>query len=78
MGFLKDILVHLISYHSLTRSQKLLLVNVGLMLYSLISEKAFDKVPHRRPIQKLKAHGIEGLVVNWVESWLKDRKQRVC
>jgi len=45
------------------------------MLYSLISKKLLTKFPI---IQKLIAHGIDGLVVKWVESWLEDRKQRVC
>ena len=40
--------------------------------------KAFDKVPHQRLILKLKAHGIDGLVGNWIKSWLSDRWQRVC
>jgi hypothetical protein len=39
--------------------------------------KAFDKVPHKRLVEKLKAHGIKGKVVNWIEEWLRDRKQRV-
>jgi hypothetical protein len=29
-------------------------------------EKAFDKVPHMRLIQKLVAYGINGEVVNWI------------
>ena len=40
--------------------------------------KAFDKVPHQRLILKLKAHGIDGLVCNWIKAWLTDRQQRVC
>jgi len=28
--------------------------------------KAFDKVPHQRLMLKLKAHGIDGLVGNWI------------
>ena len=40
--------------------------------------KAFDKVPHQRLIKKLKIHGIEGDLLNWIVSWLTDRKQRVC
>jgi ribonuclease P/MRP protein subunit RPP40 len=40
-------------------------------------QKAFDKVPHERLLKKIKAHGVTGKVVEWVKSWLKDRKQRV-
>ena len=40
--------------------------------------KAFDKVAHQRLMLKLKAHGIDGLVGNWIKSWLSDRWQRVC
>jgi ribonucleases P/MRP protein subunit RPP40 len=39
--------------------------------------KAFDKILHAKLIKKLKAHGITGKVLNWIESWLKERKQRV-
>ena len=39
--------------------------------------KAFDKVPHQRLIQKIKAHGIEGKILSWIKAWLRDRKQRV-
>ena len=39
--------------------------------------KAFDKVPIRRLMAKLKAHGIEGKVWHWIESWLTGRRQRV-
>ncbi len=28
--------------------------------------------------QKVEAHGIGGLVLNWVKSWLRNRRQRVC
>ena len=40
-------------------------------------QKAFDKVPHLRLLCKLKAHGIDGFVSDWIASWLSDRKQRV-
>ena len=40
--------------------------------------KAFDKVPHARLVMKLKAHGVDGKILDWIEEWLKDRKQRVC
>ena len=39
--------------------------------------KAFDKVPHQRLLLKLRAHGIDGVVCDWVEAWLKDRWQKV-
>ena len=40
-------------------------------------QKAFDKVPHQRLILKLKSHGIGNSIINWIEQWLTDRKQRV-
>ena len=40
-------------------------------------EKAFDKVPHKRLIKKLNAHGICGNISKWIENWLTNRKQRV-
>ena len=39
--------------------------------------KAFDKVPHRRLVEKLKAHSLGGQVLSWIKSWLADLKQRV-
>ena len=40
-------------------------------------QKAFDKVPHQRRIIKLKSHGMGNSIINWIEQWLKDRRQRV-
>jgi hypothetical protein len=40
-------------------------------------QKAFDKVPHRRLSEKIKAIGIEGKVCVWIQEWLRGRKQRV-
>ena len=40
-------------------------------------QKAFDRIPHKRFISKVKAHGITGNLCKWVENWLTDRKQRV-
>ena len=40
-------------------------------------QKAFDKVPHKRLISKLDAHGVSGFVLKWIESWLSNRRQRV-
>ena len=39
--------------------------------------KAFDKVPKNRLLSKLRTHSIAGKLVNWFESWLTDREQRV-
>ena len=39
--------------------------------------KAFDKVPHQRLILKLKSHGMGNSIINWIEQWLTDRRQRV-
>ena len=55
------------------------LVDEGLpvnMLY-LDFSKAFNLVPHRRLLVKLRGLGIQGKVASWVEEWLGDRKQRV-
>ena len=40
--------------------------------------KAFDKVIHQRLLLKLKAHGIGGSILRWIENWLSIRKERVC
>ena len=40
-------------------------------------EKAFDRVPHSRLIKKLKAYGIRGATLDWIEDFLTDRTQQV-
>ena len=40
-------------------------------------QKAFDKVPHQRLVLKLKSHGMGNSIINWIEQWLNDRRQRV-
>jgi hypothetical protein len=40
-------------------------------------EKAFDKVPHKRLLSKLKAYGISEDIVNWIEQFLCFRSHRV-
>ena len=40
-------------------------------------KKAFDSVPHERLKQKLKAAGIGGRLLQWISSFLEDRRQRV-
>jgi len=37
-------------------------------------QKAFDKVPRASLICKLKAHGISGKILTWIENWLLNRK----
>ena len=40
--------------------------------------KAFDKVSHKKLMQKIKAHSIGGKILAWIKGWLSERKQRVC
>ncbi|KAK3084823.1 hypothetical protein FSP39_019637 [Pinctada imbricata] len=40
-------------------------------------QKAFDKVPHKRLLEKLKGYGIGGNLLSWIESFLTERKHRV-
>jgi len=37
--------------------------------------KAFDKVPHQRLLNKLKAYGIHGKLHAWLADWLVGRRQ---
>ena len=39
--------------------------------------KAFDMVPHRRLLSKLKHYGITGSVLSWIDGFLSHRTQRV-
>ena len=39
--------------------------------------KAFDKVSHKKLILKLRAYGIDDVLVNWTEAFLNGRRQRV-
>ena len=39
--------------------------------------KAFDKVSHKSLLVKIRAVGIQGKLLKWIEDWLKDRLQRV-
>ena len=40
--------------------------------------KAFDKVPHKRLLEKIEKHGIGGKLLRMIKNWLCNRKQRVC
>ena len=39
--------------------------------------KAFDSVPHERLLRKIESYGIGGNFLNWIKSFLRDRKQRL-
>ena len=39
--------------------------------------KAFDKVPHKSLLSKLKGYGIKGKIYDWIKDFLSNRKQRV-
>ena len=39
--------------------------------------KAFDTVPHRRLSEKMKAYGIQGSLLKWIEAFLAGREQMV-
>jgi hypothetical protein len=53
------------------------LERVSYVSYVLDFAKAFDKVPKKRLLEKVKAVGIGGTVLRWIENWLTGRKQRV-
>src|SRR3989442_12734678 len=40
-------------------------------------QKAFDKVPHGRLLDKIRNAGIVDKIVDWIENWLDKRLQRV-
>ena len=40
-------------------------------------QKALDMVPRARLIKKVKAHGVNGKILTWVEAWLSGRLQWV-
>ena len=39
--------------------------------------KAFDTVPHHRLIVKLQSYGVSDEILNWIKSFLANRRQRV-
>ena len=48
------------------------------MLFTWIIERLFDSVPHRRLIEKLRSIGINGNLLEWLNSFLTSRTMRVC
>ena len=41
-----------------------------IILINLDSQKTFDKVPHQRPILKVKCHGMRNSTINWIDQWM--------
>nr|XP_012564862.2 uncharacterized protein LOC101235203 [Hydra vulgaris] len=39
--------------------------------------KAFDNIPHKRLLHKLKAYGIQGALIDWIAAWISNRCQRL-
>ena len=39
--------------------------------------KAFDRVPHKYLLAKLRSYGVHGQIYNWIEDFLSNRQQRV-
>ena len=39
--------------------------------------KAFDKVSHNKLLYKLRAYGVDGMMLSWIQAFLKGRKQCV-
>ena len=48
-------------------------IDVGVLDFA----KTFDKVPHRRLMNKLRICGIDGDIALWIQSFLSDRSQNV-
>ena len=40
--------------------------------------KAFDCLPHERPLRKLDHHGIRGKTLDWIRVFLTDRTQKAA
>ena len=51
--------------------------NIPVDVIFLDYEKAFDTVPHERPLKKVSTLGIKGNLLNWLRGFLTGRKQRV-
>ena len=47
-------------------------------VFYLDFSKAFDQVPHQRLLTKIKAHGINGNIYDWIEAWLKIENKELC
>jgi hypothetical protein len=59
----------------LHQNQNIFFSNIGNQ--NIFLGKAFDKVPHKRLLEKIKSYGIVGPTLNWIEDFLKNRSQKV-
>ena len=41
-------------------------------------KQAFDTVPHKRLISKLKSINISKEIINWIEAWISNRRQKMA
>ena len=51
--------------------------NIPVDILYLDFQKAFDTVPHCRLFTKLVTYGIQGELLDWIKSFLTNRKQKV-
>ena len=51
-------------------------INLQVVTVYLDIKKAFDSIPHKRLLLKLKSYGIEGKILGWIKDFLNERKQR--
>ena len=66
----------IITYHDIARLlNRLDVTQVDAIVLDFA--KAFDKVPHRRLILKLRHYGITGPTLHWITAFLSNRTQRV-
>ena len=71
----KSCLTNLLEFKESTAS--MLDVGTPVDVIFLDFQKAFDKVPHGRLLVKLRDHGIDGKVLEWIKQWLTGRWQQV-
>ena len=51
--------------------------NIPVDVAYLDFRKAFDSVPHKRLVHKMRGYGVDGNLLNWISDFLKDRTQYV-
>jgi hypothetical protein len=65
---LLDVLDKLMTFHHKGKQIDMIYLDI---------QKAFDSVGHLRLLPKLKGYGFEGEILQWIKSFLMDRKQGV-